>query len=72
MLRLAWLWYAIPLFAGGVLVVLGHTGGAPVRAAVPVVLIAVAFAAGIGWLNVLAARKIEGDRDGWFGPGGTA
>lgn len=65
LLRLAWLWYVLPLMLGMVLSVYGAEPRANGLSLWPAVAAAM-VGAGIAWLNVAAARSIERDRDRWF------
>ncbi len=62
MLRLAWLWYALPIFIGLSVVAWGGEG----RRWLEIAIFAVVFG-GIAALNFFAARQVERDRDAWFG-----
>lgn len=64
--RLAWLWYVLPLFVGIILIALGRSGEMTAIRAVSL-LIAVILAVAIGLLNIQAAKRVEQDRDAWFG-----
>lgn len=63
-LRLAWLWYVIPLSLGVLLVLLDTLTVRP-ESWVALGVVAVVFV-GIAWLNVHAGRCIEAERDQWF------
>lgn len=66
-LRLAWLWYVLPLGVAVSLLVLADGGG--LNAVVGVLLAVIVMgAAALTWLNVKTARSIEKERDAMFGP----
>lgn len=64
-LRLAWLWYVLPLFAGLALIIIDRHEhfSAPLQISL---FIGSALAVGIGLLNHMAAQGIERDRDVWL------
>ena len=64
-LRLAWLWYVLPLFAGIVLVALGRDEASVARVGASV-LIAAALSVAVGFLNLSAANHVERERDAWL------
>ncbi|WP_035139391.1 hypothetical protein [Fischerella sp. PCC 9605] len=66
MLRLAWLWYLLPLFLGVFIYLLSVYGTFPVSI-IMLFLLEIFLFNGIRRLNLQAAKQIERDRDAWFG-----
>jgi RsiW-degrading membrane proteinase PrsW (M82 family) len=64
MLRLSWLWYLLPLFLGLCINLLSDASSGLVI--VPLLIIAAVYT-GVWWLNLKAAKRIERDRNAWFG-----
>ncbi|HUG93584.1 MAG TPA: hypothetical protein VML55_22275 [Planctomycetaceae bacterium] len=65
MLKLAWLWYALPIFVGLSLNLWARSSELSVFQAAMFVLVAALFA-GVSWMNFHAGRQIERQRDEWF------
>lgn len=64
-LRLAWLWYVLPLLVGIALIMPGLSGEFSFGTTVAAVVVA-AVAIGIALLNVQASKRVERKRDAWF------
>lgn len=62
MLRSSWLWYLLPLFLGLCLYFLSVYDAYFV---VPLLIVGAVYA-GVWWLNLKAAERLERDRDTWF------
>lgn len=65
-LRFAWLWYVLPPFVGIELMMLGSSTELSVGDTVAVLVVAI-LGAGIGLLNVQAAKQMSRRRDAWLG-----
>jgi hypothetical protein len=63
MLRLVWLWYLLPLFLGLCIYLLSVYDAYFI---VPLLIIVAVFV-GVWRLNLKAAKRIERDRNAWFG-----
>jgi hypothetical protein len=63
MLKSSWLWYLLPLFSGLCLYLLSVYDAYFV---VPLLIVGAVYA-GIWWLNLKAAKRLERDRNAWFG-----
>lgn len=65
MLKLAWLWYLLPLFLGIVIFILSIYDTFSISTFI-LLLVEIALFSGAWRLNLQAAKQIERDRDTWF------
>ncbi|MDB5336415.1 MAG: hypothetical protein JWN70_2034 [Planctomycetaceae bacterium] len=65
-LRYAWLWYVLPLFVPGTLIVLSRVDEVPTARLVTLGGVALLIGAAVVWLNIAVAKGIERDRDLWL------
>ncbi|MBW4534358.1 MAG: hypothetical protein KME09_10535 [Pleurocapsa minor HA4230-MV1] len=66
MLRLSWLWYLLPLFLG-LCIYLPSVYDASSDLVIVLLLIIATVYTGVWRLNLKAAKRLERDRDAWFG-----
>jgi hypothetical protein len=68
-LRLAWLWYVLPLFLGVGLIVVGRGEGWNSAPAIISLVVLALLGLFLAAANVSAANRLERARDDWFGAG---
>ena len=65
-LRFAWLWYVLPPFVPGTLIVLSRVGEVPTARLAIVGGVSLLICGAVVWLNIAVAKGIERDRDLWL------